>query len=127
MTYTHPQLKDLFDQPALSALADRLEVGIQPTDITLNGNEVVVSYLFEGRGASILFEAAWSFTYGRFYCLKTASSDYLFGAPEPLLLTESELLTELEEFFASGDFELVSRPLSLLEDEVEYLISRFRA
>lgn len=123
----HTNLKDLFDQPALSVLADRLEIGIEPSDITINGSEVVLSYLFEGRGASILFEAAYSFTWGRLYCLKTISSDYAFGASEPLLLCEIEFLEELEEFFVGEDFQLQNQPLDLQKEDVEYLLSRFKA
>jgi len=127
MNSTTSYIKDLFDQPAMSAFADRQEIGITPSYLTLNGNEVVLNYVYTGRGAEIHFEAAWSFTWRRFYCLKTSTSDFFFSAPEPLLLTESEMLEELEEFHASADFELEIRETVISEEDFEYVWSRFEA
>jgi hypothetical protein len=116
-------LKDLFDVPALKGLAGQLEIGIEPTRITLNGvSEVVMTYEFEGRGTTVSYEAAWSFVWGRLYCVKTISSDFAFGFPEPVLINEHELLRDIQDLHACDDFALASEVLELDEDDLEFLI-----
>lgn len=70
-------------------------------------SEISVEYEFQGKGAVLVYEVVWSFRWGRFYGVKTTKGDYGFSLPRSTVLTESELVYDIQELLESEDFELI--------------------